>query len=368
MKTRAHPIPRSDILPLWVGGIGGMEKELVRRAGFQYDEIPGAGLHGVGWKRIPGNLYQLGRGVWAARKILSSFQPDVIFFTGGFLSFPMAVAARTIVWKKGRPRHLLYVPDIEPALALKVIARFADQIAVTTETTLQYYPPHSNIIVSGYPTRIEHLKWVDKQNRKDEACQTFGLDSHIPTILIFGGSKGARSINNAVLTNLNELLKLAQIVHVTGNLDWDDIQVRLSGLKEKDKKLADLLSRYHVYPYLHEGMSAAFAAADLTICRAGASVLGELPLFGLPAILVPYPHAWRYQQVNAEYLAQRGAAMIVKDEQLTERLLPSVTELFNQPMKLAAMRQAMKQLAKPDAARTIAGLILDLANQPGGVQ
>ncbi|MGB9640971.1 MAG: UDP-N-acetylglucosamine--N-acetylmuramyl-(pentapeptide) pyrophosphoryl-undecaprenol N-acetylglucosamine transferase [Anaerolineales bacterium] len=365
MSDQSGSSLKSKIIPLWVGGIGGMEKELVRRAGFPYEEIPAAGLHGVGWKRIPGNLYQLGQGILAARTILSRFQPDVIFFTGGFLAFPVAVAARTMRWKQGRPRHLLYVPDIEPALALKVIARFADHIAVTTETTRQYYPKKKDIIVSGYPTRLEHQKWVSNSNRKEEACQLFGLDSQNPIILVFGGSKGARSINNAVLANLMELLNVAQIVHITGNLDWEVVQKKIHTLKEHDP--SGLLNRYHAYPYLHEEMSAALAAADLTICRAGASVLGELPLFGLPAILVPYPHAWRYQQVNAEYLAQHQAALIMDDHHLTDQLLPRVSELIFHTEKLEAMRQAMKRLAKPDAAHTIAQCILELGTHRGGV-
>ena len=365
MDVQAGSASKSQIVPLWVGGIGGMEKELVGRAGFPYEEIPAAGLHGVGWKRIPGNLYQLGRGILAARKILSHFQPDVIFFTGGFLAFPVAVAARTMLWKQGRPHHLLYVPDIEPALALKVIARFADQIAVTTETTSRYYPVKKDIIVSGYPTRLEHQKWVRDPNRKEEACRLLGLDCDTPIILVFGGSKGARSINNAVLANLMELLQVAQIVHVTGNLDWEVLQTKINALKENDS--SGLLNRYHAYPYLHEEMSAALAAADLAICRAGASVLGELPLFGLPAILVPYPHAWHYQQINAEYLAQHHAAIIIDDHHLTDQLLSCVSEVMSHPEKLAAMRQAMKGLAKPEAAHTIAQCILELGQHKGGV-
>jgi len=110
-------------------------------------------------------------------------------------------------------------------------------------------------------------------------------------------------------------------------------------------------------------MSAAFAAADLTICRAGASVLGELPLFELPAILAPYPHAWRYQQVNAAYLRDKGAAIIIEDQALTERLVSEVRELFEKKEKLQAMRDAMKRMSKPDAAKSIGELILQMATR-----
>ena len=103
-------------------------------------------------------------------------------------------------------------------------------------------------------------------------------------------------------------------------------------------------ARYHAFPYLHEEMGAALAAADLALSRAGASTLGEYPLFGLPAILVPYPYAWRYQKVNAEALVQCGAAVMLEDDKLSNQLLPTVNELLSQPQKMASMRAAMKRL------------------------
>ncbi|MGB9673039.1 MAG: UDP-N-acetylglucosamine--N-acetylmuramyl-(pentapeptide) pyrophosphoryl-undecaprenol N-acetylglucosamine transferase [Anaerolineales bacterium] len=351
---------------LWVGGIRGMEKELIKRAGFPYAEIPAAGLHGVGLKRIPGNLLQLGRGVYTARKILTQFKPDVIFFTGGFLAFPMAVAAKTIVWKGTKPKILLYVPDIEPALALQIIARFADQIAVTTEDTRKFYPKRKDIVVTGYPTRLEHQQWITRVDRKEKACTLFGVEKSRPVTLVYGGSKGARSINRALLANLADLLKITQIIHISGNLDWQEIQNWVD--EHKDGALGDLLKDYHPYPYLHEEMSAAFAAADLVVCRAGASILGELPLFGLPAILVPYPHAWRYQHTNAKYLADHSAAVIIEDHQLDSKLLETMQNLFRQPEKLTAMHTAMEKLARPEAAKQISHLIIEQAQTQGGAR
>jgi UDP-N-acetylglucosamine--N-acetylmuramyl-(pentapeptide) pyrophosphoryl-undecaprenol N-acetylglucosamine transferase len=113
-------------------------------------------------------------------------------------------------------------------------------------------------------------------------------------------------------------------------------------------------------PYLHE-MGAALAAADLAVTRAGASTLGELPLFGLPAVLVPYPYAWRYQKVNADYLVRREAAILIQDEQLSAELLPAVQRLSRDPQQLHKMRSAMQALAQPQAAQHIAGLVRELA-------
>ena len=182
----------------------------------------------------------------------------------------------------------------------------------------------------------------------------FGLSTGLPVLLVAGGSQGARSINNAVLDNLHQLLRMAQVIHISGSLDWPAVQAAAAGLPQ------ELSARYHPMPYLHE-MGAALASADLVISRAGASVLGEYPFFGLPAILVPYPYAWRYQKVNAGLLARDGAALILEDQLLKSDLLPLIQTLLENPAKREAMRSAMRSLAQPDAAGAIAGQILQLA-------
>ena len=331
-----------------------MEADLVKRAGVSYTSIPAAGVHGVGWRSLPGNLWRLWRGFLASRRILRQFHPDVLFFTGGYLAVPMAFASRFPVAGHSRPRSLLYVPDIEPGLALKTLAHFADQIAVTVEDTSAYLPEKTRVAVTGYPTRPNLSAW-DKQ----AAYKALQLDSSMPVLLVFGGSSGARSINRALLASLPELLEEAQIVHITGKLDWPEVEAAWEGLKPTLS--SEHATRYHVFPYLHEEMGAAFAAADLALSRSGASVLGELPLFGLPAILVPYPYAWRYQQLNARYLEERGASVIIDDADLQNLLLPTVHELLSDRKLLAKMSSAMRALAKPQAAQQIAALLDSLA-------
>ncbi len=148
-----------------------------------------------------------------------------------------------------------------------------------------------------------------------------------------------------------------QIVHISGKLDWQNVKDAQKSLKGKQAQ------NYRVFDYLHEEMGAALASADLVVSRAGASSLGEFPFFGLPALLVPYPYAWRYQKVNAEYLSKKGAAILVKDENLTERLLPLVDDLLGDPQKLNEMKEAMKSLARPQAAEKIAAELLALARK-----
>jgi UDP-N-acetylglucosamine--N-acetylmuramyl-(pentapeptide) pyrophosphoryl-undecaprenol N-acetylglucosamine transferase len=174
--------------------------------------------------------------------------------------------------------------------------------------------------------------------------------------LVFGGSKGARSINLAVLNNLQALLAKFEIIHLSGETDWQVVK------NMREQLSAELAARYHAMPYLHE-MGAALASADLVVSRAGASTLGECPLFGLPAVLVPYPHAWRYQKVNADYLTRRGAAISLQDHRLNDELLVTLNVLLENPNKLKAMRAAMFEMSHPRAAEKIASALIQLAGE-----
>jgi UDP-N-acetylglucosamine--N-acetylmuramyl-(pentapeptide) pyrophosphoryl-undecaprenol N-acetylglucosamine transferase len=327
---------------MWVGGEGGMEADLVKRAGIPYTSIPAAGIHGVGLRNLPRNLSRLMRGVLASRRILREYRPDVLFFTGGYVAGPMAFAGQRIP-------SLVFVPDIEPGLALKALARFAERIAVTASDSQSYFG--KPVDVTGYPLRSELVGW-----NREQARSALGLSKDQPVLLVFGGSKGARSLNRALNTNLPHLLEAAEIVHISGSLDWDAVQAAKAKLPPEQQ------ARYHIFSYLHE-MGQALAAADLVVSRAGASSLGEFPCFGLPAILVPYPHAWRYQKVNAEYLARHGAAVIVEDSRLEDELLDTVKVLLDNPGKLERMRSAMRSLAQPGAAEHIANHLVALAGE-----
>ncbi len=320
-----------------------METDLVRRAGVPFKSIPAAGVHGKGLKAIWG-LWQLFRGYFAARRLVREFSPDVLFFTGGYVAIPTGMAGRKVP-------TLLCLPDIEPALALRTLSRFADKIVVPVDESRAYFAETKDMEVVGYPTRPE-LKPVPRI----EAAAVFDLDPLLPTVMVTGGSLGARSINRAVLAILPELLAQMQVIHLTGELTWPEVEA------VKDTLPAEMAQRYRPFAFLHDEMSAAFSAADLVVSRAGASVLGELPTFGVPAVLVPYPHAWRYQKVNAEYLSQRGAAVIVRDEDLGEKLLPTIQNLMDQNTDhYKKMRAAMKSLAKPKSAERIAEILQELA-------
>ena len=331
-----------DVETLWVGGEGGMEESLVKRQEIPFRSIPAAGVHGVSPLVLPRNILTVGRGILAARRILNNFKPDVLFFTGGYVAVPMAIAGRSIP-------TLLYVPDIEPGMALKSLAGSADVIAVTTEQSQQFF--NKRVYETGYPIRPELSLW-----NRQTAHQHLGISGKLPVLLVFGGSQGARSINVAVLNNLYALLKKFEIIHLSGEKDWQIIS------NAREQLPAEFAPRYHAMPYLHE-MGAALASADLVVSRAGASCLGEYPLFGLPAVLVPYPHAWRYQKVNADYLTRRGAAIALEDHRLNDELLVTLTVLLENPNKLKAMRAAMFELSHPRAAEKVASALIELAGE-----
>ncbi|NQS90883.1 MAG: UDP-N-acetylglucosamine--N-acetylmuramyl-(pentapeptide) pyrophosphoryl-undecaprenol N-acetylglucosamine transferase, partial [Chloroflexi bacterium] len=148
---------------LWVGGEDGMEGEIISRQDIAYQSIPAAGLHGVGIKRLPGNLSKLFQGYLRSGKIIREFQPDVLFFTGGYLAVPAAFAGRSIP-------SLVFIPDIEPGLAIKTISNLAARIAVSVDQSKSYTPSGKPVVVSGYPVRSNLLNWT-----REEAFQALDL-------------------------------------------------------------------------------------------------------------------------------------------------------------------------------------------------
>lgn len=344
LMTDEPAVGRAADQVLWIGGRGGLEVGLITRAGLPFQAIHGGGVHGVGW-RLPLNALSLVRGLFEALGRVRAFRPDVVLVTGGFITVPVALAA----WLQRVP-ILVYLPDIEPALAVKTIAAFARRIAVTVADSAAYFQG-KDVVVTGYPTR------PDLTARDRAAARAhFGLSDR-PSVLVTGGSRGARSLNTATVAALSDWLRDYDVIHLSGELDWPAVEQARAALP------AEQQAHYHAFPFLHE-MGLALAAADVVVSRAGASALGEYPLFGLPAILVPYPYAWRYQKVNADYLVGRGAAVRLADEALGNALAGEVRGLLSDPARLAAMRAAARAAATPQAARHMVRELRQLAGSP----
>jgi UDP-N-acetylglucosamine--N-acetylmuramyl-(pentapeptide) pyrophosphoryl-undecaprenol N-acetylglucosamine transferase len=266
--------------------------------------------------------------------------------TGGYVNAPVAMAA----WLRRVP-SVIFLPDVEPGMAIRELSRFAKQVACTTEDSLSFFKSGKGI-VTGYPVRRK-LREATALTR-DEALAQFNLKPERPTLFVFGGSRGARSINRALLAGLPLLLDRIQVIHISGMLDWAEVK------ENKDSLPEDQQTYYRAYPYLHEEMGMAFRSADLVLARAGASMLGECPAFGLPAILVPYPYAWRYQKVNADYLEQKGAAISMRDEDLMEKLVETVLGLLFDESLLEKISTAAEKLDVQESANKLAQLLIDI--------
>jgi len=334
---------------LWIGSQGGLEESLLSQAGIEFVGLASGGLRGKGLRETVTNTLRIGGSIQPAWHWIARFKPDVILVTGGYTCVAVTLAARL-----QRVPVLIYLPDIVPGKAIQLLSRIAARVAVTSEESRQYLP-RAKVVVTGYPVRPELYSLDRGQARRD-----LGLDSDADTLLVFGGSQGARSINKALVAGLGDLLPVCQVIHVSGRLDADWVAAAAQEMPEEMRK------RYHHYPYLHD-MPRALVAADLAVARAGAGTLGEFPAAGLPAIVVPYPYSGQHQLPNAMALERRGAARMLPDSQLAAELVRTVLQLLGDKPELAKMRQSARALARPDAAEAIARQICLLAGQPGTV-
>ncbi len=335
----------------FVGSVGGMEERLVPREQFAgYHAVQGGPLVGVSLPRRIVSLLKILWGVIQSYLLALRLRPTALVITGGWATFPPAVGC----WLRGVP-IVIYLPDIEPARVIRVISRVARLVLTPVPESAAFFRAGTPLKVVGYPLREK----LSRATRADGIAY-FQLDPALKTLLVWGGSRGAQRINEALGAILPELLREpVQVIHLSGEFDWETVKAR------REKLPAELQGRYRVFPYLKEEMGLALAAADLTVSRAGASCLGEYPHFGLPAILIPLAFAWRYQQVNADYLATRGAAVRLDDERLSEELLPLIRGLLGDPARLEAMSKACAVLSSGDAAARIASEVLAIsgANQ-----
>jgi UDP-N-acetylglucosamine--N-acetylmuramyl-(pentapeptide) pyrophosphoryl-undecaprenol N-acetylglucosamine transferase len=327
-------------------GGGGFERRLVDDSGLKFTafhEVFAGPIAGVNPLRAMLSAVLMLVGTLQSFFLLLHERPGSILLTGGWANVPLAVAAYVL-----RIPMLVYLPDIEPGQTIQYLGKIAAKVAVSVPDAAQYFRPGQSV-VTGYPLRASV-----KQATREAALKHFGLDATQKTLLVFGGSRGARSINEAVIAIVPELLAAGlQIIHVSGTLDWQNVQAAR-------EKLTDAAG-YHIYSYLEHDMGLALAAADIVVSRAGASTLGEFPYFGVAAILVPYPYAWRYQKTNADYLVNRNAAVRLDDERMNTELLPTILALAGDEQRLAAMQSAAKALAQPNGAENIAALMLELA-------
>jgi len=337
-------LPQGDDLELlYVGSEGGAEDALVGRSGISFAKIASAPIRGRMPWQMAASAAQIALGVRQGRSLIDEFRPAAMLSTGGYASFPLSLAART-----RRVPIALYLPDLRPGWAVRAIAKLAKRIAVSAAESLRQLPG-GKTQVTGYPVRSEF--WTAN---RDGGRERLGLNSEEKVLYVAGASQGAHSINRAVAADISGLLELCEVVHLCGPADEAWLQEVRDGLSDGQRE------RYQLFGYMHEDTPWAMAAADLAVCRSGASVIGELPAVGLPAVLVPYPHAGGHQRTNAHYMEIKGAAVVMDDDDL-KTMLPVVGELLYDEGRLREMREASRKLARPDAASRIARILLDLA-------
>lgn len=339
-----------------------MEGDLVRReSALPFYAIDAAAVRGRSIGAVMRNMVRLIRGVVQALMLLRRERPVAVFGTGGYVCVPLFVAA----WLMRIPRAI-YLPDVVPGIAVRLLARLATvtigsiadaapYLRMTAVEAHAWRGDRRQLAVAGYPVRVAIAPDTSQTVR-----QALQLTDDTPLVLIYGGSRGARSINHAVASLLPVLLPKAHLLHVCGR-EGDEHEL----LRHKQQLPPELQARYHVYPYLAADgeipMTSALVAADVTICRSGASVLGELPAAQLPAVLVPYPYV--HQDENADYLVRHGAALKVSDARMSDDLWPALSHLLTDASARSTMRAAMAALARPHAADDMANLLQRVARR-----
>ncbi|MBR2338064.1 MAG: undecaprenyldiphospho-muramoylpentapeptide beta-N-acetylglucosaminyltransferase [Clostridia bacterium] len=345
---------RPDAEILFVGAKGRMETTLVPAAGYDLKTVTVAGfqrrlsLKNVG-RNVAAAVHAVTAGMEAAR-ILRNFKPDIAIGTGGYVCGPVLRQAA----KQGIP-VVVHESNAYPGVTVKMLAKHAAAVLLPAESAKQYLPKEANLIVTGNPLRQGFSSPDRAASRKE-----LGVDDR-PLVLCFGGSLGARRLNEAVAGVLRENAKEQRLQFIVGTGRGENYQHTLALLQEYGVQPDGVQVRVRDYI---DDMSRCMAAADLVVSRCGAMTLSELPAMGKPAILVPSPYvAENHQFYNAKALADRGAAVCIEEKDLTDaRLWDTIKATALDPDALARMGAAAGEAAVPDACDRIWAVIRDLCN------
>lgn len=347
IRTLQQKVDKLEVL--YVGTHAGLEADIIPKENIPFATVD---LQGFKHSLSPVNILRAARaikGVGKAMGIVRKFQPDVVIGTGGYVCGPVLMAASLL----GIPA-LIQEQNVIPGITNKILSKFVNVIATGYQEANGAFPANK-VVFTGNPIRREVM-----QQRQEGDYEAFGLRPNRKTILVSGGSRGARTINRAMVDVLKHYAgcKDVQILHATGKGEYEDIIARISaaGL---DLKQADNIV---VKPYLYN-MPQAMAIADLAVFRAGATGLAELTAKGIPAILIPYPYAAEnHQEYNARAVEKAGAAKVILNKDLTAPVLvEAIDSVICHQDTLAAMAEASRKLGRPEAADTIGELIVELA-------
>ncbi|WP_185862354.1 undecaprenyldiphospho-muramoylpentapeptide beta-N-acetylglucosaminyltransferase [Blattabacterium cuenoti] len=334
-------IPKTNIL--FIGSKNHMEMQEIPKFGYSIKEVCISGGKNRFFS-IAGFILsiQLIYSFFLANKIIKNFSPDIVIGTGGFVSFPTLYAA-----KKNKIPILIQEQNSFPGLTNRIFSRYAKKICIAYEQAKKYFPEKKTII-TGNPVRSEILQ---KLPSKEKACIHLGLKVEKPIILSIGGSQGSNSINNVWIKGLKKLIQLdMQLIWQIGKFDIHKI---------KKNKMSHH-SNFILMDYI-ENLPICYAAADIIVSRAGALTISEISLIGKPYILIPFP--WSsddHQNKNAKILEEKEAALIIKNEEIEQKLVDSTIELMNNSNMKKKMSKNILQLGKPKATNDIVNEILQI--------
>lgn len=314
---------------LFVGTKNGLEYRVLPKLGWDLKTVNISGFTGKGLITKMVVIAKLGQSIFQGRKILKSFRPDAVIGVGGYASAPLVIAAKTM-----RLPVLLHEQNAIPGLTNRLLARWADRVCVAFEQSVEQFSG-VRAIVTGNPLRAGISDCPD-------------VNGDPPTLLVFGGSRGARAINDSICAALPQLMKLQpelRLIHQTGEEDLARVRSVYAEAGCKNARIESFI----------DDMPAVYRQADLVVCRAGATTIAELTACGRPSILIPYPHAaGDHQKANALALAESNAAIMLEQKSLySELLAETVNGLFTDRLQLQSMASAARRQGKTDAAETI---------------
>ncbi len=347
IRTIQEKAPDTEFL--YVGTKHGLEADIIPKEGLPFETVD---LQGFERHLTLSNFKRAGkalRGVVKAARIVKKFRPDAAVGTGGYVCGPILLAASLM-----NVPSLIQEQNVVPGITNRILSKFVSQIATGSKAALKNFPA-GKAVWTGNPIRREVLS-----ASREEGIASFGFDGARPVVLVSGGSRGARSINHAMVSVLKEAQDHPEVqyLHVTGKLEHEDILQRMRDAGVDLEKAGHI----RVVPYLYN-MPQAMAMADIAVFRAGATGIAELTARGIPSILVPYPYASEnHQEHNARELMEAGAAHMILNKDLTGEVLQSaLKDLLAAPEKRKKMAAASKAMGRPRAAEEIADMILELA-------
>ena len=333
-------LPQAEIL--FVGAENRMEMQRVPAAGYRIVGLPICGFDRKHLLKNVKTLWNLLRSLRLARRIVKDFKPDAAIGVGGYASGPLLRAAASL----GVPCYL-QEQNSYAGLTNKWLASKAKRICVAYHGMEKFFPA-AKIVLTGNPVRQDLLKCASLKN---EALAHYAMTADKPVLLVVGGSLGAGSINQAMLAHIDELeAAQVQVLWQTGKYYYDNIQTQLAGKTLKNVQVTQFVDR----------MDYAYAMADLVVSRAGASSISELCLLGKACVLVPSPNvAEDHQTKNAMALVNEQAAVMLRDVEVKDKLVPTALQLLKDEAALQALRQHILRLALPDSAEKIADIVIE---------